>query len=53
MSRMSTRYLRRIELLTLLRDSRDPLAERASAALDPTNVEMVPVQSGALDKVER
>jgi hypothetical protein len=50
MRRMSTRYLDRSELLVLLCDSRDPLAERASSALDPTDVEMVPVHSGGLDR---
>jgi hypothetical protein len=47
---MSTRYLGRSELLTLLRDSRDPLAERASAALDPTDAQVVPVHPGGLDR---
>lgn len=47
---MSTRYLGRSELLTLLRNSRDPLAERASAALDPTDADVVPVHSGGLDR---
>lgn len=49
-ARMSTRYLGRSELLTLFRDSRDPLAERASAALDPTDADVVPVHSGGLDR---
>lgn len=47
---MPTRYLGRSELLTLLRNSRDPLAERASAALDPTDADVVPVHSGGLDR---
>ncbi|KAA1424026.1 hypothetical protein [Nocardioides antri] len=46
---MPTRYVDRSALVALLRDSRDPLAERATAALDPTGVEMVPVTSGGLD----
>jgi hypothetical protein len=47
---MSTRYVSQGELLRLLRDSRDLLAQRAIAALDPAAVEMVPVREGAFDK---
>ena len=46
---MPMRYIDRSALIALLRDSHDPLAARASAALDPTDMEIVPVTSGSLD----
>ena len=47
---VSTRYLSRTSLRMLLLDSRDPLAERASDALDPTDAEMVPVHADGMDR---
>lgn len=49
MSRMPIRYVSQNELIALLRDSPDLLAERARASLDPTDMELVPVSSGTLD----
>jgi hypothetical protein len=46
---MSTRYLTRSALQALLRDSDDPLAERAIAALNPAETGAVPVHSGGFD----
>ena len=49
-AQVSTHYLSRSAVLALLRGSQDPLAAKASAALDPTDAEMVPVHSGGLDR---
>ena len=46
---MTTRYLDRSEFLALLADSHAALAGRARAALDPEDVEKVPVASGSVD----
>lgn len=47
---MSIRYTSRSALRALLRDSDDPLAERAIAALGPADAEAMPVHSGGFDK---
>jgi hypothetical protein len=47
---MSTRYLSRSDLRSLLLECRDPLGERAGEALDPNDAELLPVSAGGLDE---